>query len=409
MSLRDTAARLDAQHPLASFRDRFALPPGLIYLDGNSLGPPVRTVVDGFSTGVIEEWRRDLVLGWDRWIDLGLETGDLLAPVIGARRGEVALTDQTSVNLYKVVTAAVRETHPGRIVTHRSNFPSDRYVLDAIASAEGLDVIAVEDPRDSHALIRAIGGSQAVVVLTHVDYRTGAMLDGAAITDLVHEAGGTIVWDLAHSAGAVPVDLEGWGADLAVGCTYKYLNGGPGAPGFVYVRADHQRTLRQPIEAWFGHADQFGFHGQFDPAPSIRRFQTGTPPILSLEAARHGIATTVEAGMEPIRTASVSITDLFIEACDRLLADADTAIATPRLADDRGSHVAVVHEEALPISRALRDRRVIVDYRAPDIVRFGFAPLYNTHAEAIEAAEALREILASASWREHVEPRSGVT
>ena len=344
MALLDRARALDDRDPLAAFRGRFSLDPELVYLDGNSLGPPVRSFVEGGAQRFIEEWNRDLVQGWDRWIDLGLETGDLLAPLIGAGPGEVAVTDQTSVNLYKLATAAVG----------------------------------------------------------------GAMHDGSQITAIAKRSGATVLWDLAHSAGAVLVDLAAWGADLAVGCTYKYLNGGPGAPGFLYVRSDVQASLRQPIEAWFGHADQFGFHPTFEPAASVRRFQTGTPPILSLEAARAGIEVTCEAGMPSVRAKSVSLSELFLDALDTRT-DIDADVVSPRDHAHRGSHVAVAHRHALPISSALRAERVIVDYRTPDVIRFGFAPLYTTHHEVVQAVDVLAAILDQESWRDHAGPRSGVT
>ncbi|MDJ0790740.1 MAG: kynureninase [Acidimicrobiia bacterium] len=408
-ALIDRAKAADAADQLNQYRDRFALDPGLIYLDGNSLGPPPADVIGEVAPAVVSEWARELVMGWDSWIDLGLSIGDELAPILGARPGEVALTDQTSVNLYKLATAALRSTDGRVIVTEAGNFPSDRYVLAAVAAAEGGRLLEIPDASDLDHVSAVVDDTVGLVALSHVDYRTGALHDASTITDLVHRRGAMVLWDLAHSAGAVPVELADGEVDLAVGCTYKYLNGGPGAPGYLYVRSALQTDLRQPIEAWFGHADQFAFADGFDPAPSIRRFQTGTPPVLSLLCARAGIDVTASAGIDRIRAKNVSLTSLFLDAVASANSASELRIVTPREPDRRGAHVAVSHPKAYQISQALRSQRIIVDYRAPDLLRFGFASLYNSHEEAVRAAEALDGVIASRAWERHPPQRSGVT
>lgn len=408
-ALHDRALDLDRNDALAPFRDRFAIDDDLIYLDGNSLGRPPRSALPAVSEVARSEWASELVMGWDHWLGLGAEAGDELAPIIGATKGEVLLCDQTSVNLYKLAVAAVDATRRPRILTDAGNFPSDIYVLDAVARSAGGELEVMPEDPGPDVIAAHLDESVGLVALTHVNYRTGRMYDGASITALAHDNGSLMLWDLAHSAGAVPVDLHAWNSDLAVGCTYKYLNGGPGAPGFVHVRSDLHASLNQPIAGWFGHRDQFGFATDFVPADSITRFLVGTPPILSLAAAREGVRLTAEAGMEPIRFKSLNLTSLFMEAIAEFAANHDIENVTPTDSSKRGSHVALRHEHGYQLSAALRDEGVIVDFRAPDLVRFGFAPLYNTHRQAVDAAGTVRKILDAASWHTFPPLRSGVT
>ena len=407
-SLSYRASHLDAVDPLTPFRDRFVIEDEFIYLDGNSLGRLPKDTVERTRNAVESEWAHSLVMGWDSWLDSGLRVGDLLAPLIGARAGEVAVGDQTSVNLYKLASAAVTATGRPNILTDSGNFPSDRYVLQSIAEARGgLLIVTGEDPSPAD-LTAALDESVGLVALSHVSYRSGSMDDGAAVTDLVHDHGALMLWDLAHSVGSVPVDLTGWNADLAVGCTYKYLNAGPGAPGFLYVRSDLQTELKQPITGWYGHADQFGFAQEWEPADDIRRFLVGTPPIVSMAGVEVGVSLTVEAGMEAIRRKSVALTSMFIDALAPLL-DHGVTIVTPLEPHERGSHVTIRHEHGFQIASALRDRGVIPDFRAPDLARFGFTPLYTTYGETARAINILTEILSSRSYESFPASRVGVT
>lgn len=399
------AARLDAADPLRQCRDAFVIDdPDVVYLDGNSLGRLPKRTAAALQRFVEDEWGRDLVRGWNRWIDMGLRVGDELAPLLGASPGEVAVCDQTSVNLYKLASAALAETGRPDIVTDVGNFPSDRYVLAAVAAAAGGNVRLIGEDPDADSVAAALDDLVGVVALSHVSYRSGAIIDMGSITRAAHSAGAFTVWDLSHSAGAIPVELASSGAELALGCTYKYLNGGPGAPAFLYVAQSLQRRLRQPIAGWFGHADQFAFAPDFVPAPDIRRFLVGTPPILSMIGAAEGIALTAGVGIAPIREKSVALSERFIAAVDAI-----SEIASPREAERRGSHVTIRHDQGWQVSQALRERGVIVDFRAPDLVRFGFAPLYTSFDEARRAAEIVSEVLESKEFLRFPADREKVT
>jgi len=402
------AAELDRGDPLAGFRERFVIGDGLIYLDGNSLGRLPKAAVTATRDIVEHQWAKELVLGWDHWIDQGVAVGDKLAPLIGASAGEVAVCDQTSVNLYKVASAALTASGRTDIVTDRGNFPSDRYILEAIATAHGGRVVWLDEDPSADDIAHALPDTVGVVSLSHVAYRSGLMLDGAAVTALVHDAGAYMVWDLAHSVGAVPIALNEWNADLAIGCTYKYLNGGPGAPGFLYVRSDLQALLEQPIPGWYSHTNQFAMSSDYEAAPSIRRFIIGTPPMVSLVAAEVGIDTTADAGMSALRDKSLQLTDLFIEGIDAM-GDAGFTVVTPREHRSRGSHVTLAHDNAYQISQALRANRVIPDFREPNLVRFGFTPLYTTFTEVSEALAILARIMASNEYQRYPTTRLAVT
>jgi kynureninase len=402
------AAELDRVDPLVSFRDRFVIGDELIYLDGNSLGRLPKATIIATRDLVEDEWANELVLGWEHWIDQGVTVGDKLAPLVGASAGEVAVCDQTSVNLYKVASAALTASGRTDIVTDRGNFPSDRYILEGIALAHGGKIVWLDEDPTTDDIAQAITENVGVVSLSHVGYRSGMMLDGATITRIVHAAGAYMVWDLAHSAGSVPVALNDWNADLAVGCTYKYLNGGPGAPGYLYVRDDLQSVLEQPIPGWYSHSNQFAMSGDYEPSPSIRRFIVGTPPMASLVGTEVGIEITAEAGMDAIRAKSLLLTDLFIQGIDAC-ADNGLTVITPRGHAARGSHVTLAHENAYQISQALRARGVIPDFREPNLVRFGFTPLYTTFTEAANAIEIITNIMDSQEYLQYPTTRLAVT
>ncbi len=410
MTWGERAAELDARDPLASIRDEFVVTdPDLVYLDGNSLGRlPARARSDVLAT-VDDDWGDGLVRSWDHWVDLGSRIGDLLAPLIGARPGEVAIADQTSVNLFKLASAAMAATGRTDIVTDEGNFPSDMYVLDSVARAAGGRLRLLPADPDPRMVGGALDESVGLVSLSLVSFRSGALLHQAAINEVAHASGTLTLWDLSHAAGALPVGLRVNGSDLAIGCTYKYLNGGPGAPAFLYVREDLQRSLTQPIAGWWGHEDMFAFATNYTPAADIRRFLIGTPPVLSLVGATAGIELTARVGIEPIRTKSVALTEWFIELADRALTEHGVDVVTPRDAERRGSQVALRHADAWPVSQALRARKVIADFRAPDLVRFGFAPLYNTFAQALQAVEITAEIVASGDHLGFPAARRGVT
>lgn len=390
---------LDAQDGLASLRAQFALPGGVIYLDGNSLGALPKATPGRVAELIEQEWGRDLITSWNKhgWIDLPRRLGDKLARLIGAGPGEVVVTDSTSVNLFKLLAAAVR-LNPGRkvILSEPENFPTDLYIAEGLAAfiADGHQLRLVE----SEALAAAIDADTAVVMLTHVNYRSGAMHDMASVTAAAHRAGALMLWDLAHSAGAVPVDLAAADADFAVGCGYKYLNGGPGAPAFLWVAPRHQERFVQPLSGWLGHAEPFAFESGYRPAPGIGRYLSGTPPMLSVAALEAGIDVLLEADPAALREKSLRLTEIFIAAVEHQAAGLGLGLITPRQGDRRGSQVSLRHEAGYPVMQALIARGIIGDFRAPDILRFGFAPLYTRFTDAWDAAAALAEVLRSRAW-----------
>jgi kynureninase len=413
---RTDAEILDAADPLAGFRDRLVRDdPGLIYLDGNSLGPLPRATQARIAEVVGQEWGAGLVRSWNRWIELPLQVGDQLgAHLIGAGPGQVAVCDSTTVNLYKLAWAAL-DARPGRgvIVTDDDNFPTDRYVLEGIAAQRGCELRMIHTDPDqgigADAVRAAVDERTALVSLSHVAYRSGALADMAAITGIVHEAGALALWDLCHSAGAVPVQLDACGADLAVGCTYKYLNAGPGAPAFLYVRRDLQPGLQQPVWGWFGQQDQFDMGQGYHPVPGIGRYLTGTPQIIGTVAVQEGVLLLADAGIDRLRAKAVALTRYLIGLADAWLAEYGVTVASPRQDERRGAHVTLAHPEAWRISQALIRRGVIGDYRTPDRLRLGPVPAFTCFTDVWDALDILRQILADQAYLDVPLTRSTVT
>ena len=445
---RQTCLELDANDALAPLRSEFLLPEGVIYLDGNSLGVLPRATPARIAQVVQEEWGRDLIRSWNTagWVNLSQRIGNKIAWLVGASENELIVGDSTSVNLYKALSAAVELTKvdsPRRkiIVSEHSNFPTDLYIADSVARTHGFELKLIE----AEDLSRHLNDELACLMLTHVNYRTGRMHDMAQITRATHKAGALVLWDLAHSAGAVPVDLKMADADFAVGCGYKYLNGGPGAPAFVWAHPRHtarmdREQLRQPLSGWFGHAAPFEFAPDYRPALGIQRFACGTPPVLSMSALECGVDVFMKAealgGMAALRKKSIALTALFTELVEARCADHGLTLVTPRDAASRGSQVSFAHEQGYAIMQALIARGVIGDFRSgtmeppardsappPEgvrarlgrpgagpagavdvesshLLRFGFTPLYTRFVEAWDAVEHLRLVLISGEWRE---------
>jgi kynureninase len=406
---------LDLRDPLAEHRRAFALPDGVVYLDGNSLGAlPVATPAR-LRRVIEDEWGRGLIGSWNDagWIDAPRRVGAAIARLIGAAEDEVICADSTSVNLFKVLAAALRLQHMSGaecdvILSERGNFPTDLYIAQAITELFGGRYRLLTVPGEEIAY--HVDEGTAVLLLTHVDYRSGRMHDMGDLTQRAHLAGALTVWDLSHSAGAVPVDLAGARADFAVGCGYKYLNGGPGAPAFVFAARRHLQAMNadrfaQPLAGWLGHRAPFDFSPEYEPAGGIDRFGAGTPSILALAALDCGVDTVLAAGIEAVRAKSVQLTQLFIDLVDSRCAGLGLELVTPREPALRGSQVCYAHEQAWPVMQALIARGVIGDYRsadagAPGILRFGFAPLYVGFADVWDAVEALREVLATRDWEQ---------
>ncbi|MGY5884542.1 kynureninase [Modestobacter lacusdianchii] len=417
---RDAALAADANDPLAGLRARFTGtdddgPDRLIYLDGNSLGRLPRDTPAAVARVVEQEWGAGLVGSWREWVEQSRRIGDALAAgVLGARPGEVLISDTTSVDLYKLLVAAV-DARPGRdvLVCCADDFPTDRYIVAGVAEARGLTVREVEahidEGLDLSVLSAALDDRVAVVVLSQVAYRSGALVDIAEVTRLAREAGALVVWDLSHGAGAVPADLTAAGADLAVGCTYKHLNGGPGAPAFLYVRRELQDQLRQPIWGWFGQRDQFAMGPVYDPAEGVDRFSVGTPPVLAMAAVEVGVRLTAEAGIHRICAKAQALTGLVVELADVWLAEHGVTVASPRDAARRGAHVSLAHPAAWQLTQALIDRGVVPDFRTPDRLRLGPAPLYTRFVDVWDAMDRLRTVLSDRSYEGQPVERARVT
>jgi kynureninase len=404
---RSFALQRDAADPLAGFRERFVIDdPSLIYLDGNSLGMLPLATAERITEVVRREWGTGLVRSWAHWIGLPGRAGDLLGSyLLGAAPGQVLVCDSTTVNLYKLAWAGLG-ARPGRgvIVTDDDNFPTDRYVLAGIAAERGAELRMIRTDMDSgvtaDAVRAAVDGETALVSLSHVAYRSGALADMAEITGIVHDAGALVLWDLCHSAGSVPVGLDACGADLAVGCTYKYLNAGPGAPAFLYVSKRLAGALRQPIQGWFGQREQFQMGPDYDPVPGIGRFLTGTPDIAGTAAVEEGAHLLAEAGIDRLREKGMRLTDYLIALADTWLVPLGCAVASPRDPARRGSHVCLRHPEAWRIGQALMHEGVIGDYRTPDRLRLGPTPITTRYADIWDAMDATRRILAGKDYED---------
>lgn len=404
---RDAAAALDRADPLAPARAAFRLPEGVLHLNGNSLGPLQTGVAERVARTVTDEWGDGLKRSWNDagWAHLPRRVAGRLAPIIGAAAHEVAVADSTSVDLFKAVVAA-RRLRPDRrvILTDDRNFPSDAYVVAGVADLLSDTEVAVVAPEEVESRLDA---SVAVLTLTHVDYRSGRLHDAARLTAAAHDAGAVTVWDLSHSAGAVALDLAG--CDLAVGCGYKYLNGGPGAPAFLFVAEALQDQLRSPLPGWMGHAEPFAFDTAYRPAPGIARFLTGTPSILALAALDAGLDTFEGVATADLEAKQQRLTQVFVEAVEARCGG-EVRLAGSRDPAQRGSHVSFAHPGGYAVVQALIARGVVGDFRAPDLMRFGFAPLYNRFEDAWRAAQALGEVLASREWDQpHFLERARVT
>ncbi len=387
------ALERDRSDPLAAFRDRFELGDGdRIYLDGNSLGRLSHDARHALQA-TVDEWSTQLVAGWHDWVDLAGRVGDELgAAALGAGPGQVLACDSTTVNLYKLA-GAVLAVRPGAVVVPSDDFPTDRYVLEGLAATHGRELRMLEsDPvaGPDPAAVAAAADGAALVVLSHVNYRSGALADMAAITRAVQAAGTLVLWDLCHSAGAVEVALDAAGADLAVGCTYKYLNAGPGSPAFLYVAERHQAMLRSPIQGWFSQADQFAMGPRYQPVAGIGRFLAGTPPVLGLAAVRAGAAMLDEAGIAAVRQKAAALTALAVDLCDQRLEGLGFTLGTPRDPDARGAHVSLRHPDAWRVCRALIEHaHVVPDFRRPDSIRLGLPPLYTRFVDVWDAVDRL--------------------
>ncbi|KQV02752.1 kynureninase [Microbacterium sp. Root322] len=403
---RATCAALDENDPLAPMRERFVLPDDVIYLDGNSLGALPRHTAAHLQRVIAEEWGTGLIRSWNDagWFAKPRTIGDRIAPLIGAHAGEVVLGDSTSASLFQAVVAAIR-LRPGRrvIIAERGNFPTDLYMLEAVQELLGggtpLERRLISD--DGPTLDDVLDDHVAVVVLTQVDYRTGRMHDIAEVTRKVHAAGALVVWDLCHSAGAVPIDLNAADADFAVGCTYKYLNGGPGSPSFIWAASRHHDAARPALTGWHGHARPFDFTVEYAPAPGIERFRVGTPQLLSVAGLEASLDIWDDVDMELLREKSLRLTELFMSLVDtRLTPRWGIEPVTPRESARRGSQVSLRHEDGYAVMQALIERGVIGDFRAPDLIRFGFTPLYTSYSDVWDAVDALEDVLHSEIWRE---------
>ncbi|MFP4074619.1 MAG: kynureninase [Actinomycetota bacterium] len=411
------AKERDENDPLAPFRHRFVhSDPGLIYLDGNSLGRLPVAAVETIEEVSNRQWGDRLIRSWNEgWWDMPTRVGDLLAPLLGASPGEVIISDSTTVNLYKLATAALASC-PGdrnRIVTDDLNFPSDAYVLDSVARRFGgeLEIVAsdgINGPIDR--LTEAIDDRTALVSLSHTTFKSGYTYDLGQVTELAHGAGARMLWDCSHSVGSVPIDLDACDADLAVGCTYKYLNGGPGSPAFLYVREDLQDVLENPIAGWWGHSRPFSFDLAFVPMEGIRRFQTGTMPILSLAPIEAGVSLVLEAGIDAVREKSMALSEYLISQAREHLEPLWFEVASPTDPERRGSHVAISHEMAWPITRAMTERaNVIPDFRTPDSIRLGLSPLYTSFVDVHTAVQRIVAIIKSKVHTDFVDDTATVT
>jgi len=407
MTPEQRGAEFDAADPLAGYRERFILPENVIYLDGNSLGALPKDTPETVQRVVEDQWGEGLIRSWNSagWFDMASRIGGKIAPLIGAAPQEVIVCDSTSVNLFKLIAAALK-MRPGRkvVLSEPGNFPTDLYMIAGL-EAQGLATRRLA-PRET--LAEALDGDVALLLLTHVHYKTGAMHDMVALTRAAHAAGALVLWDLSHSTGAMPVDLDGAGADFAVGCGYKYLCGGPGAPAFAYVAERHQAALQQPLTGWFGHAAPFAFSDDYAGAPGIARMQCGTPPVLGLAALEVGVDLIAEIGVGRLYEKSQALSGFFLDCLKAHKVDLE--LVSPPRSDQRGSQLSFRAPHAHAICQALIARGVIGDFRDPDVLRLGFAPAYLSFADMAAAARHLAEVLASGEWqRAEFNQRAAVT
>ena len=416
----DFAEQLDQQDTLARYRDQFvSKDPDLIYLDGNSLGRLPKSVIERMKKAVEEEWGTDLIRGWNKgWWEAPTRIGEKIASLLGAAEGQVVVGDQTSINLFKLSTAALTlQPKKKRIITDTFNFPSDLYILQGINRLLGNnhEIIRIgasdnDITPDIAALERAINEDTALVTLSHVTFKSGYLYDMAHITDLAHRKGALVLWDLSHSAGAVPIELDTCNVDFAIGCTYKYLNGGPGAPAFLYVNKRIQNEVTSPIWGWWGQKDPFEFDLDYQPAPGVQRFLVGTAPILSMLAMEAALTPLLEAGMDALRAKSVLMTDYASYLTDHLLAPLGFSLGSPRDSARRGSHISIRHKEGYRINRAMiEELNVIPDFRAPDNIRLGFAPLYISFTDIWEGFDRIRKVVEEKRYEKYPKQKLKVT
>jgi kynureninase len=408
---REAFVARDKTDPLRSFRDQFVIPEGLIYLDGNSLGMLPHACVARVREVVEQEWGQSLISSWNDhdWINLPLRAGAQIAPLIGAQSDEVVVCDSVSVNLFKVMASAVAIRPERRvIVTNRENFPTDVYVAEGLCRFLGDSYQLRFSTPD--CIDAALGDDVAVVAFSHVDYKSARIEDISAITAKVHNAGGLAIWDLSHSAGAVPVELNSANADFAVGCGYKYLNGGPGAPAFLFAAKRHHAEMTQPLSGWLGHATPFAFDHHYVPAPGIARMITGTPPVVSMALLEAAIGIIADAGIDRLRLKSKDMTSLLIASVYQECVGMGLELASPADADCRGSHVIFAHADGYAVTQALKARGVVGDFRAPNFIRLGIAPLYLSYGELWDAVQRLKQVLQTREWdQERFRVRAAVT
>jgi kynureninase len=416
----DFAQQLDYQDPLASYREQFVFnDPDLIYLDGNSLGMMPKAAREGSRQVVDEQWGTDLIRGWNKgWWEAPQRIGDKIGRIIGAAPGQTIVGDTVSINLFKLVTAALTlQPNKTRIITDTFNFPSDLYILQGIKQTLGnrheiLRIGAADDDitPDITALESAIDEDTAIITLSHVVFKSGYMYDMQRITELAHARGVLVLWDLSHSVGSVPVELDACNADLAIGCTYKYLNGGPGAPAFLYVNQDIQEKLSSPIWGWWGQKNPFDFDLDYTPAPGVQRFMAGTQPVISMLTMEAALEPLLQAGMEALRAKSILMTDYASYLTDELLAPLGFSLGSPRDSAQRGSHISIRHEEGYRINRALiEEMNVIPDFREPDNIRLGFAPLYLSFTDIWTGVDRIRKVVEEKRYEKYPTQKLTVT
>ena len=391
----------DLSDPLRVFRDRFAIPNGLIYLDGNSLGPMPHAAVDILNRTIVQEWGHDLIGSWNSagWFDMPLRLGDRVGALLGAKAGQTVVCDTTSINLFKALHAAVG-LRPDRsvVIAEAASFPTDLYIIEGVMNSAGRPMQRRLIGADGASLDALLDERVAVVVLSHVDYRTGAISDMDTITRKIHDAGALVIWDVCHSAGVIEIAFDDHAVDFIVGCTYKYLNGGPGSPAFIAVAKKHQADARHPLSGWWGHATPFAFERDFQPDAGIKRFLCGTPPIISLRGVDVALDALEGIELSALRQKSLALTELFMARVTALLPELE--IVTPREGTMRGSQVSIAFDKGYAVVQAMIERGVIGDFRAPDIMRFGFAPLYLRYADVWDAAEILAECIRAEVWHD---------